>query len=347
MDLLPPLRFAPIFKPALWGGERLRDMFGAPPSADPIGEAWLLSDCGDSPSVVRDGPLAGTTLRELMERMPDRLLGRASATHGRFPLLVKFIHAGRPLSVQVHPTDAQARRLEGPTAVGKTEAWVIVEADEGARVYAGLPPAVTEGAFRQAVLRHAVEDVLFAHAPSPGDCYFLPAGTVHAIGGGLVLFEVQQTSDLTYRLYDWGRTDPTTGKPRQLHLEKGLSCVDYGLGPCRPARPTVEVRGRPKLAPLAECRYFTLGKWDTARPFATGAAGECRVLAGIDGRAVLRHRGAEYPIGLGDVWLLPATTGPVDVTPDGPAMILECRIPSPGVRSQGSGVSKTVLTPDP
>jgi len=327
MDPLPPLRFAPIFKPALWGGDRLRAMFGAPPSPDPVGEVWVLSDCGDSPSVVRDGPLAGTTLRELMVRMPDRLLGRVKPPHGRFPLLIKFLHATRPLSVQVHPTDAQARHLEGPTAVGKTEAWFILEADEGARVYAGLPPAATEDTLRRAILRDAVEDVLFAHAPHPGDCYFLPAGTVHAIGGGLVLFEVQQTSDLTYRLYDWGRTDPKTGKPRELHLEKGLTCVDYGQGPCRPARPTVEGRGRAKLSPLAECRYFALGKWDTARPFAAGAAGECRVLAGIDGRAVLRHRGAEYPLGPGDVWLLPAATGPVDVIPDGPTIILECGIP--------------------
>lgn len=327
MDPLPPLRFTPVFKPALWGGDRLRAMFGAPPSADPIGEAWLLSDCGDSPSVVRDGPLAGTTLRELMTRMPERLLGRVAALRGRFPLLIKFIHACRPLSVQVHPTDAQARHLEGPTAVGKTEAWFILEADEGARVYAGLPPSATADTLRRAILRDAVEDVLFAHAPHPGDCYLLPAGTVHAIGGGLVLFEVQQTSDLTYRLYDWGRTDPKTGRPRELHLEKGLACVDYGLGPCRPARPTTEVRGRAKRAPLTECRYFTLGKWDTARPFATGAAGECRVLAGIDGRAVIRHRGTEYPLGLGDVWLLPAETGRVDVIPNGPATILECGIP--------------------
>ena len=327
MDPLPPLRFTPIFKSALWGGRRLRALFDAPPADDPTGEAWVLSDCPGHGSVVRDGPLAGATLRELMERMPDRLVGRAAAPHGRFPLLVKFIHACQPLSVQVHPTDAQARRLEGPTAVGKTEAWVILEADPAACVYAGLPPAATADTLRRAIARGAVEDLLYAHAPHPGDCYFLPAGTVHAIGGGLVLFEVQQTSDLTYRLYDWGRTDPKTGRPRELHLEKGLPCVDYGQGPCRPARPTAEVRGRARLTPLAECAYFTLGRWEASRPFVTGAAGECRVLAGVDGRAVIRHRGEEYPIGFGDVWLLPAETGPVQVAPDGPAVILECGIP--------------------
>ena len=328
MDPLPPLRFAPIFKTALWGGDRLPALLNARPSRDPIGEAWVLSDCPDQASVVTDGPLTGTTLRDLMLRMPDRLLGRATAPHGRFPLLVKFLHARRPLSVQVHPNDAQARRLEGPGAVGKTEAWVILEAEADARVYAGLPPAANADTLRRAILRGAVEDVLYCHAPQPGDCYFLPAGTVHAIGGGLVLFEVQQTCDLTYRLYDWGRTDPKTGKPRELHLEKGLSCVDYRQGPCRPARPTVEVRGRPRLVPLAECAYFTLGRWEASRPFATGAVGECRVLAGVDGRAVIRHRGNEYPIGPGDVWLLPADTGPVEVAPGEPVTLLECGIPT-------------------
>jgi len=327
MDLLPPLRFKPIFKPALWGGNRLRELFGAPPSSEPTGEVWVLSDCVDRPSVVAGGPLAGATLRELMEKMPDRLLGRSKPADGRFPLLVKFLEARQPLSVQVHPTDEQARRLEGPAAAGKTEAWVILEAEPDAWVYAGLPPAATEDTLRRAVLRGDVADLLYAHAPHPGDCFLLPAGTVHAVGGGVVLFEVQQTSDLTYRLYDWGRADPKTGKPRELHLEKGLACVDYGQGPCRPARPTAEVRGRAKLVPLAECKYFTLGRWDTARPFLTGAAGSCRVLAWADGRAAIRHRAAEYPIGPGDVWLLPAETGPVQVVPDGPAVILECGIP--------------------
>lgn len=327
MDPLPPLRFAPIFKAALWGGDRLPALLNARPSRDPVGEAWVLSDLPDQPSVVADGPLAGTSLRDLMARMPDRLLGRATAPHGRFPLLVKFLHARRPLSVQVHPTDAKARELEGPTAVGKTEAWVVLEASPVARVYAGLQPGVTAERLRTAIHTGAVEELLYAAAPDPGDSFFLKAGTVHAIGGGLVLFEVQQTSDLTYRLYDWGRTDPKTGKPRELHLEKGLACVDYRQGPCRPARPTVEVRGRPRLVPLAECAYFTLGRWEAGRSFATGAVGECRVLAGVDGRAVIRHRGNEYPIGLGDVWLLPAETGPVEVVPSEPVTLLECGIP--------------------
>lgn len=328
MDSLPPLRFTPMLQPALWGGRRLRDLFDVPTAPDPAGEAWLLSDCPGRPSVVADGPLAGATLRDLMARAPARLLGRAPAPHGRFPLLFKFLHARAPLSVQVHPTDDRARAFEGPTAVGKTEAWVVLEADPGARVYAGLAPGTTPAAFRRAVADGTVEAHLAVHAPDPGDCFFLPAGTVHAIGGGVVLFEVQQTSDLTYRLYDWGRTDPATGRPRELHVDKGLGCVDYAGGSCRPSRPTEEVRGQTRRAPLAECAYFTLGRWRSGRPFVAGAAGECRVLAGVGGRGVLRHRGREYPVRLGDVWLLPAEAGPVEVVPDGVVTLLECGIPA-------------------
>jgi mannose-6-phosphate isomerase len=330
MDSLPPLRFQPILKPALWGGHRLRSLFHVPPGPDPIGEAWMLSDCPDQPSVVADGPLAGRTLRELMERLPDRLLGNAKAIHGRFPLLIKFLHAREPLSVQVHPNDAKARELEGAAAVGKTEAWVILEADPTACVYAGLLPAATPDVLRKAIRMGMVEDLLYGMTPAVGDCFLLKAGTVHAIGGGLVLFEVQQTCDLTYRLFDWGRTDPKTGKPRELHLEKGLACIDYDIGPCRPARPTEEGHGRARRAPLADCEYFTLSRWEAARPFVTGSVGECQVLAGAGGRAVIRHGLGEYPIGLGDVWLLSAETGPVEVIPDGWATILECGIPAAG-----------------
>jgi mannose-6-phosphate isomerase len=327
MDALTPLRFTPIFKSAMWGGSALRAMFGAPASPDPTGEAWVLSDHGDSPSVVADGPLAGTSLRRLIDEVPERLLGHKPEPGARFPLLFKFIHAREPLSVQVHPTDDKARELEGPGAVGKTEAWVVIMADPAARVYAGLQPGVTPDRLRAAIRRGEVERLLYAHAPSAGDCFFLKAGTVHAIGGGLVLFEIQQTSDLTYRLYDWGRTDPRTGTPRELHIEKGLASVDFRAGPCRPVHPTDEIRGRVRLYPLVECEYFNLGRWDANVPFGAGTRGRCRVLVGTGGAATLRHADAIYPIGVGSVWLLPAEVGECEVVPHGSVTILECGLP--------------------
>jgi mannose-6-phosphate isomerase len=319
-DSLAPLRFTPIFKSAHWGGSRLRTLFGAPPSDDPTGEAWLLSDYGDSLSVVAEGSQTGKTLRQLLERSPERIIGHARMSQGRFPILLKFIHARQPLSVQVHPTDAKARELEGPTAIGKTEAWVVLEADPIARLYTGLLPGTTPERLRQAIVAGEVEDLLFALAPSPSDCVFLPAGTVHAIGAGVVLFEIQQTSDITYRLFDWGR-------PRELHVEKGLACVDFSLGPCRPTYPTDEGHGRVRRIALAECEHFSLGRWDTTQPFRAGAAGKCRVLVGTGGQASLQYAGKDYPINVGDVLLLPAEVGACDCIPQGPVTILECGLP--------------------
>jgi mannose-6-phosphate isomerase len=323
-DALTPLHFAPIFKPALWGGTRLQTLFGAPPADERIGEAWVLSDHGQTPSVVTNGPRAGTTLRQLMDQDRRRLLGRAADSHATFPLLLKFIHAECALSVQVHPTDEKARELEGPSATGKTEAWVVLEADEEAQLYTGLNPGVTPDGLRRGILAGKVEELLYAHEALPGDCIFLHAGTVHAIGGGVLLFEVQQTSDLTYRLYDWGRVDPKTGRGRELHVEKGLASVDFSGGPCRPESVTDEGHGRVRRAPLVECEYFTLGRWESSRPFRAGAAGQCRVLVGTDGHATIRHNGAEYPIGFGDVWLLPDAVGMCECIPHGPVTILEC-----------------------
>lgn len=324
VDPLTPIKFAPQFKSALWGGDRLRRLFGLPTSSERIGEAWILSDQGESPSVVASGQLAGTTLRHLVRRWPERILGQAPTANGRFPILLKFIHAREPLSVQVHPTDAKARELEGPGISGKTEAWVVLEADPTARVCSGLLPGVSAGQLRNAIDAATVEELLYAHAPGTGDCFFLPAGTVHSIGGGLVLFEIQQTSDVTYRLYDWGRVDPKTGKGRELHVEKGLASVDYTIGPCRPTYPTDETHGRIRPARLVECDHFSLARWDTDRLFTAGAAGKCRVLVGVVGRAAIRHGGQEYPIGVGDVWLLPAEVGACECVPMGGTVILEC-----------------------
>lgn len=324
---LTPLRFRPLFKPALWGGTALRPMFGEAFSEQAIGEAWVLSDLDDDPSLVADGPLAGVSLRRLMRDDAIRVLGLDHTADGRFPLLLKFIEARQPLSVQVHPTDEIARRLEGRGAVGKTEAWVVLAADPGARVYAGLEPGATPDALRRAIDRGTVETLVHTYEPVPGDCFFLPAGTVHAIGGGLTLFEVQQASDRTYRLYDWDRVDPRTGRPRDLHVENGLASVDWRNGACDPVRRPAAPAGR---TTLVECPYFTLARWEADRPIRVGEADRCRVIVGEAGRGVLRLAGADYRIGPGSVWLLPAVVGTCEYVPDGRARLLECGLPPGG-----------------
>ncbi len=316
-----PLRFEPIFKSMLWGGRRLPEFVRRPaPSADPVGEAWVLSDVDGNLSVVANGPLAGKSLREVIAADPVGVFGQHVPPDGRFPLLLKFIDAKQELSVQVHPDDEQAVRRKGPGHRGKTEAWVILDANpDTSAIYAGLHPGVTADHFRNALGYGTVPETLHSFTPTPGDCVFLEAGTVHAIGADILLFEVQQTSDITYRLYDWERVDAKTGKPRELHVEAGLACTDFARGPVNPVTPEAEDDGWHRLV---GCRYFTLHHRNDDRPFRVGCAGECRAVVCIQGRGAI----AGERVGMGDVLLLPAALGEVPAVPDGMMRVLECGI---------------------
>ncbi|MFZ1934161.1 MAG: type I phosphomannose isomerase catalytic subunit, partial [Thermoguttaceae bacterium] len=213
---LYPLRFEPIYQYRLWGGRRLADVLTAPlPGDGPIGEAWVLSDRDDHQSAVANGPLKGRTIGQLLKQWPEQLLGKLAGRFRRFPLLLKFLDAHDMLSVQVHPSDWQTNYLP-PGETGKTEAWVVLEAGTESRIYAGLKPATTADNLRRAIANGAVAEHLVCFMPKPGDGVFLPAGTVHALGGDVVVFEVQQNSDVTFRLYDWDHVDAKTGQRRAL-----------------------------------------------------------------------------------------------------------------------------------
>ena len=325
---LYPLRFEPIFKTMLWGGRRLPGFLNRPhPSADPVGEAWVLSDVDGHPSRVADGPLAGVTLRDLLAADPSRVLGSAKPVHGRFPLLLKFIDARQELSVQVHPNDEQAAGKH-PTATGKTEAWVVLDADPAtSRIYAGFRPGVTADTFRAALADKTTPRTLHGFTPTVGDCVFLEAGTVHAIGADILLFEVQQTSDITYRLYDWDRVDAKTGRGRELHIDDGLACADFAGGPCHPVVPRTEPRGGGTRDVLVASRYFTLDRHTGAEPFPVGADGQCRVVVCVGGGGELESDGTRHPLATGDVILLPAEVGECRCVPAGPITLLECGLP--------------------
>lgn len=325
---LYPLRFEPIFTTNLWGGRRLPAFLNrAVERDDPIGEAWVLSDVDGSHSRVADGPLAGTTLRELMAADAKRLVGAAKTPQGRFPLLLKFLDARQELSVQVHPNDEQAARL-GPGQFGKTEAWVVLDAcPETSRLYAGFAPSVTANDFRAALASKTTPQTLHSFTPKPGDCVLLEAGTVHAIGQNLLLFEVQQTSDITYRLYDWDRIDAKTKQPRQLHIDDGLACADFGRGPCHPVGPAVEVRGGVRREGLVSCAHFTLERLTAKVPFRIGSAGRCRAVVCVKGGGELESRGARFAFRTGDVFLLTAEVGECVVLPAEEVTLLECGLP--------------------
>ena len=319
--MLPPLTFEPIFKSMLWGGRRLPGFLGRPaPTPDPVGEAWVLSDVDGSLSTVAAGPFAGRTLRSLIAEFPRELFGVAVPADGRFPLLLKFIDAKQELSVQVHPCDVKAVALAGPGKRGKTEAWVVLDRDPAtSRIYAGFRPGVTAADFRAALASGTAADTLHAFTPDLGGGVFLRAGTVHAIGADILLFEVQQTSDITYRLYDWDRVDAKTGKSRDLHVDHGLTCSDFAAGPCHPVKPRA---GRQELA---GCEYFTLHRATSDSTLTVGAAGACRVVVGVAGRGELVWAGGREPVGPGSVLLLPACVGECRAEPaGGPVTVLEC-----------------------
>jgi mannose-6-phosphate isomerase len=325
---LYPLRFEPIFTTNLWGGRRLPGFLNRTVAHDdPVGEAWVLSDVDGSLSRVADGPLAGRTLRELMAEEPARILGAAKAPQGRFPLLLKFLDARQELSVQVHPNDEQAAKL-GPGKFGKTEAWVVLDTDPAtSRLYAGFAEGVSAADFRAALAAKTTPKTLHSFTPKPGDCVFLEAGTVHAIGSNLLLFEVQQTSDITYRLYDWDRVDAKTKLPRQLHIDEGLACADFRRGPCPPIGPAVAVSNGVRRAGLVVCNYFTLERLTAQVPFRVGAANRCRAVVCVKGSGELESRGARFAFRTGDTFLLPAEVGACIVLPAEEVTLLECGLP--------------------
>jgi mannose-6-phosphate isomerase len=325
--LLYPLRFEPIYQYRLWGGRRLANLLTAPlPGDGPIGEAWVLSDRDDHPSRVANGPLKGQTIGQVLEHSREQLLGKLAGRFRRFPLLLKFLDAREMLSVQVHPGDACKDLLpEGET--GKTEAWVVLEAGTGSRIYAGLKPGATEAGLRQALTNGSVAEQLACFAPKAGDAVLLPAGTVHSLGGGVVVFEVQQNSDVTFRLYDWDRVDSETGQPRALQVAQALACIDFAEGPADPVAPVVEMVTPVRRTRLLHCEHFGLWRIRGQSPFAVGAAGVPRVLVCIQGTGQVERGGAIFAVRKGDAVLLPAVLGVCTFQPRGAVNILEIELP--------------------
>ena len=325
--VLYPLRFEPIFQYRLWGGRRLAELLTAPlPGDGPIGEAWILSDRDDHSSRVADGPLKGRTITQLLEQSREQLLGKLALRFRRFPLLLKFLDAHEMLSVQVHPADSQTSLLPAGET-GKTEAWVVLEAAKKSRIYAGLKPGTTAVDLRRALANGTVAGDLAYFTPKPGDGVFLPAGTVHALGGDIVVFEIQEDSDVTFRLYDWDHVDAKTGHLRALQVDQALACIDFVDGAAGLVVPVVESTTPVRRERLFRCKQFRLWRLHGQSPFTVGAAGVARVLVCIEGAGQVEHGGATYAVGKGDVWLLPAVVGACAFRPSGVVSLLEIALP--------------------
>lgn len=233
-----PLRFEPIYQYRIWGGRHLAGLLKAPLPDGPVGEAWLLSDRDDHPSTVADGPLKGLTIQQLLEQSPHAMLGKLAGRFRRFPILLKFLDAHNVLSVQVHPKDGQTDYIPAGES-GKSEAWVVLEAGPKSRIYAGLKPGTTRDDLERALANEQVGDLLSGFVPNVGDAIFVQAGTVHTLSD-VVVFEVQENSDVTFRLYDWDHVDPNTGKPRPLQVEQAMACIDLEQVAVGPVTPVVE-----------------------------------------------------------------------------------------------------------
>lgn len=251
---LYPLKFRPIYKQTIWGGNKLRGLLGKTLAPENTGESWELSAVKNNVSVAKNGTLAGKSLDELCQEFGPELLGEKvyAQSGGEFPLLFKFIDAARDLSVQVHPDDELAKQRHG--GLGKTEMWYVLQADPGAKLLSGFQKPASKDEYAELVQSGEIISRLGSYEVKEGDSFFIPAGRVHAIGAGLVVAEVQQTSDITYRIYDYHRTGPD-GKERQLHTQEALDAIDFSV--LADARTHYTPRANEAVT-AAKCPFFTV-----------------------------------------------------------------------------------------
>ncbi len=309
-----PLRLQPCFRDYLWGGRKLQTRLGKQlPRGGIWAESWEIVDHPEHSSVILNGSLAGQTLRQVTRSKPEWLLGNA-ASDAALPLLLKYLDCQRVLSVQVHPDDNYARKMSPPD-LGKTEAWYIIAAEPEAVLYAGLKIGVTRKDLTQALETGNVEKCLHELKPQAGDCVFIPAGTVHALGAGLLVAEIQQASNTTFRLFDWNRVD-ADGRPRTLHIDQSLQVIDFTSGP-RPLQvpqPTSQA-GR---ARLVECDKFV---FDRIRNFDTRPSehtivgnGRLHLLTVPEGEVQLSWDDSSERLVVGQSVLIPAAMSEIRVT---------------------------------
>ena len=327
-----PLIFEPIFKPKIWGGRRLETLLHKRlPESQKIGESWELVDLEDDQSVVADGPARGKTIGQLVKEWGTDLLGGADLFEDRFPLLIKFLDAHDTLSVQVHPNEATARRLGGRVRI-KHEAWYVIDAEKSGFIYRGVHKGVDAATLKRAIQEQQVESALQRIDVRKGQCFFLPSGTIHALGAGVTVAEIQTPSDITYRLYDWNRVDPSTGSTRELHLEQALECVSYDPSPIPGEHPEHVASISTAVTRLVRCDSFVIERVRLAEGVERDLAHfEFVIWMVLEGRGAVSCDGYADPFEFraGDTVLLPAAlkSGRVRTAED--CMWLEVTVPIP------------------
>jgi mannose-6-phosphate isomerase len=323
-----PARLEPTFSSRPWGSLSLAPLFPEKTNlAELIGEAWMTGN----ESRFAGGPFAGRKLGRAWPEMPPEWAGTRVERCGIFPLLVKFIFTEDKLSVQVHPDDAYAARHEQAAGGrGKTEMWYVIRARAGAEMRVGLKPEVTREKFRCAIEQGNAEECLERVPVRAGDAIFVPAGTAHTIGPGLVLCEIQEHSDLTYRVYDYNRRD-SQGRARTLHVEKALEVMRFGKQCGGKLHPDSEQRGGLTLSTLVACPYFVTEKWEFAGKISAAASPEhFDLLIFIEGNGTIHSNGGDAEYAPAQAWMLPAALGEYQLAPKVATALLRTWAPQEG-----------------
>ncbi len=321
-----PFRIEPIFSPRIWGSRSLAPLFPEKANlTEPLGEAWLTGlDCK-----IADGPFAGKTLAQAWPEMTTAWRGLDFEGDVDFPILLKFIFPKDKLSIQVHPDDAYAAaHEEAAGGRGKTEMWHIVSAEPGARLLAGLKPGTTKEMFCAALVNRSLEELFQPHDVHAGDTFFIPAGTPHTIGADMVVCEVQEYSDLTYRVYDYGRVDGN-GKPRELHIEKALEVMKFGVeAPAKVAPLRLPGQSGVTKTLLSACSYFAAERWEFRATVSLESTSEnFDLLVILDGTGYIHWQGAPLPYQRGHCWFIPASLGKFSLQPEQSTAAIRTYIP--------------------
>ncbi len=308
LPVLYPMKFAPIYKQTVWGGRNISWFFGRDIPLDRVAESWELACREDGDSMVINGRLAGTRLSQLIREFPEKLLGPSFVRKNGvlFPLLIKYIDAHDNLSVQVHPGDDYAKFLGEPN--GKNELWYVLNAEEHAQIIYGVKENITREAFTQALAENRIEPTLNRINVQAGDFYFVPAGKLHAILKGILIVEIQQNSNLTYRVYDWDRKNES-GMGRQLHVSQALDVMDFQSGNLQPGLRPVYADHRFEIDSVLRSTAFNVDRVKIQEAFKGDTHGSFGVLICLQGSGAVLSHGESCPIAPGDTFLMPACIG--------------------------------------
>ncbi len=325
MNTLYPLKFKPIFKDKIWGGRKIKDVLGMDFGKLPnCGEVWVVSGVEGNPTLVKNGFLAGNELNELVSVYMGDLVGdEVYEKYGdEFPLLIKYIDANDWLSIQVHPDDELAAKRK--IGRGKTEMWYIMEAEKGAELISGFSKKVDKETYQKYLNEGKIKDILNFEKVENGDVFFIPAGRVHALGPGILLAEIQETSDTTYRIYDWDRID-ASGMKRELHTVEALDAIDFEVYDDYKTR---YKKKKNETVPLVQCPQFTTNLLEYDQPLSKDfeELDSFVIYMGVEGSSVLKWEGGEEKIALGDAVVIPNVINDIELRPEGKAKLLEVYI---------------------